>query len=141
MNLATKLKISKSVHQQILEAFNLKQEDGGILGIKDGVISSFCFDQGNDHDAYTINVIKFSEQLEKWEKEGIAFAGFIHSHVVGEIGEPSIRDFTYVKKFMSKNDWLEELLFPIVYQKDDQKVIQFYLFKNNEFNKLDYIVV
>ena len=134
------LKVSKKVYNQILELFDLKQEDGGILGIKDGVISAFCFDKGDNERAYTINVAKFSDELDKWDQEGIEFVGFIHSHIYGD-GEPSIRDFTYVKKFLSANDWLKELLFPIVYKKDDSTVIQFHLFKDNEFSKLNYIVV
>ena len=49
MNPATKaLNIKKSVIEDIFNSFDLKQEDGGILGVKDDVIVSFCFDKGNN---------------------------------------------------------------------------------------------
>ena len=138
MNPAMKaLNIKKSVIEDIFNSFDLKQEDGGILGMKDDVIVSFCFDKGNNEQEYVINVSKFSQILEEWDKEDISFAGFIHSHPGNGKGEPSIQDFMYLRKFMKANE-LDEILFPIVYLKNEEKTIQFYLFKNNEFIKIDY---
>ena len=141
MNPAMKaLNIRKSVIEDIFNSFDLKQEDGGILGVKDDVIVSFCFDKGNNEQEYTINVSKFSQTLEEWDKENISFAGFIHSHPGQSKGEPSIKDFMYLKRFMKVNE-LDEILFPIVYQRDDEKAIQFYLFKNNEFIEINYLIM
>ena len=141
MNPATKaLNIKKSVIEDIFNSFDLKQEDGGILGVKDDVIVSFCFDKGNNEQEYIINVSKFSKTLEEWDDQDIAFAGFIHSHPGKSKGEPSMQDFMYLKRFMKANE-LDELLFPIIYSKNGEKVIQFYLFKNNDFIKIDYLVI
>ncbi len=135
------LNIRKAVLQQILDSFDLKQEDGGVLGMKENTIVSFCFDKGNDENEYTINVLKFSKTLEEWDEQGIEFSGFIHSHIGESDGKPSIKDFLYLKKFMKVNDGLKEILFPIVFSKNNTKEINFFLFKNNEFIKLDYLVV
>ena len=141
MNPATKaLNIRKSVIEDIFNSFDLKQEDGGILGVKDDVIVSFCFDKGNSEEEYVINVSKFSKTLEKWDEQDISFAGFIHSHPGKSKGEPSLQDFMYLKRFMKANE-LDELLFPIVYLKNEEKTIQFYLFKHNEFIKIDYLIM
>ena len=135
------LNIKKSVIEDIFNSFDLKQEDGGILGIKDNVIVSFCFDKGNCEREYTINVAKFSETLEEWDKQEIEFAGFIHSHPGQNSGQPSLKDFMYLRKFMKANEDLKEVLFPIVFMKNNIKTIQFYLFKDNEFSKIDYFVI
>lgn len=125
-------KIKKDIYRQIIESFDLKQEDGGVLGMHDDVITSFCFDKGNSQKEYQIIVGKFTEVVEKWDEEGIEFVGFIHSHTNGE-NRPSIYDFMYVKKFLKANPDIESLDFPIVYLKDGKIDIQYYIFKQNEF--------
>lgn len=124
--------IKKEIYKRIINSFDLINEDGGILGYQDGVIAAFFFDKGKGKDSYQINVQSFSHILDEWENNNISFAGFIHSHVDGK-GEPSIYDLIYLKKFMKMNDELDELLFPIVYRKNDVKTIKFFVFKSNEF--------
>ena len=136
--LAMMVCVKKEVLKEIYNSFNLQQEDGGILGKKDNVIVSFCFDKGDNKHEYTINVSKFSNALEEWEKQDIEFVGFIHSHIKENEGEPSLKDFMYLRKFMKLNTVLNEIIFPIVYRQNNIKTIQFYLFKDNKFTKINY---
>ena len=132
--------IRKDIFNNIIDSFDLIDEDGGILGCQDDVITTFFFNKGDNKDSYHIDIQLFSDVLDEWEKDNISFAGFIHSHVDGK-GEPSIYDLIYLRKFMKMNDELEEILFPIVYKKNDMKVIKFFVFKNNEFIECDYSLV
>lgn len=133
-------KIKKDIYRQIIGLFDLKQEDGGILGMRNLVITSFCFDKGNSQKEYQINVNKFTEVVEKWDEQGIEFAGFIHSHTNGE-NRPSIYDFMYVKKFLKANPDIESLDFPIVYLKDGKVSVQYYIFEQNEFIPVNILEV
>ena len=133
------MKLSRNVYNEILKSFDLKQEDGGILGMKDDTIVSFCFDKGDKESEYTINVSKFSNVMDEWDQKGISFAGFIHSHLHGF--NPSFNDLIYLKRFLKANEDIQELYFPIVYKNEGKVDIRFYVFKNNGFEEISYILV
>lgn len=133
-------KIKRNIYSQIIELFDLKQEDGGILGMKDDAISSFCFDKGTCQKNYQINVNKFASEVEKWDEEGITFVGFIHSHITND-KEPSLTDLIYVRKFLSANQDIEQIDFPIVYSDNGKVAIQYYIFKQNQFIPIDILLV
>lgn len=128
----TDRKIYRHIYQEIVSSFDFKQEDGGILGIKDDVISAFCFDKGHRKNGYDINIDKFMNTVEEWDEQGIEFAGFIHSHVTDNV-EPSLTDLMYVRKFLKANKEIDSVDFPILGIKDNQLVVQYYIFKDNQF--------
>ena len=128
----TDRKIYRHIYQEIISSFDFQQEDGGILGIKDDVISAFCFDKGSRKNGYDINIDKFMNTVEKWDEQGIEFIGFIHSHITDNI-EPSLTDLMYARKFLKANEDIESIDFPILGIKNNQLIIQYYIFKNNQF--------
>ena len=132
-----KIAIKRSVYDNIIRLFDCKKEDGGIIGIKDGIISAFFFNPGNEMDGYHIDVQKFSRVVEEWDKEDIEFVGFIHSHPFGEY-EPSLKDFAYLRKFLKANPDLKSLHFPVVFKKSEKVEISYFIFEENEFKPIEF---
>lgn len=136
----SKVLIKRTVYQDILNLFSLEKEDGGILGIKDGIISAFFFNPGTNLDSYHIDTKKFSMVVEEWEEQGIDFIGFVHSHPYGD-SEPSLKDFSYLKAFQKANPDLKCIHFPVIYKHNCQTVIDYYVFSNNQMSVVEYLVV
>lgn len=91
-------------------------EQGGILGMKDGVISAFVLDnseQKTESAEYSPNTQFLNRQIEKWADEGIEFCGILHSHPSGQT-TLSGSDMEYIKELYHVNPWLEKTYFPLI---------------------------
>ena len=91
-------------------------EQGGILGMKDGVISAFVLDnseQKTESAEYSPNTQFLNRQIEKWADEEIEFCGILHSHPSGQT-TLSGSDMEYIKELYHVNPWLEKTYFPLI---------------------------
>ncbi|HCJ93218.1 MAG TPA: hypothetical protein DHV92_07870 [Ruminococcaceae bacterium] len=91
-------------------------EQGGILGMKNGVISAFVLDnseQKTESAEYSPNTQFLNRQIEKWADEGIEFCGILHSHPSGQT-TLSGSDMEYIKELYHVNLWLEKTYFPLI---------------------------
>lgn len=91
-------------------------EQGGILGMKNGVISAFVLDnseQKTESAEYSPNTQFLNRQIEKWADEGIEFCGILHSHPSGQT-ILSGSDMEYIKELYHVNLWLEKTYFPLI---------------------------
>lgn len=91
-------------------------EQGGILGMKNGVISAFVLDnseQKTESAEYSPNTQFLNRQIEKWADEGIEFCGILHSHPSGQT-TLSGSDMEYIKELYHVNPWLEKTYFPLI---------------------------
>jgi len=82
----------------------VKAETGGILGMKDGKICKFFFDNEGDcsHITYSPNIERINKELEGWTDEDVVYMGAIHSHPGGII-RPSMPDVKYVEQILRHN--------------------------------------
>lgn len=89
-------------------------EQGGALGIENGVVSRYYHDTQARCDC---NLFQPSPLLNVllvvWKQEGIAFAGLIHSHPA-EWPELSEGDLDYVRKLLRSNPELPAVLMGIM---------------------------
>lgn len=91
-------------------------EQGGILGMKNGVISAFVLDnseQKTESAEYSPNTQFLNRQIEKWADEGIEFCGILHSYPSGQT-TLSGSDMEYIKELYHVNLWLEKTYFPLI---------------------------
>ena len=114
------MKIKRKVLEEIRSTIGTQEpETGGILGINDGVVCAFYFDKNAEHriGEYSPNTSDVNLKLAEWAKQGIAFAGIIHSHPNGlsELSEGDREGIFTVLKAIPKVD---KLYFPIVTNDD-----------------------
>ena len=91
-------------------------EQGGILGIKGGIVCVYEHDdsaQSRERAVYSPNVSFLNQCIEKWDESGIEFCGIVHSHPVGQ-DTLSSGDMDYIKALYSANPQLEKIFFPLV---------------------------
>lgn len=117
--------ITESVYQEIMDTIgSASPESGGILGIKDGVISDFCLDENpsGTGNTYIPDLARLNSVLQMWHQTGVEFAGVIHSHP-SDMRQLSYADIRYAMQIMNAND-LCGVYFPLVFP--DTKEIFFY---------------
>lgn len=126
------IKINKVINE-ILDYFNdFSFENGGALGIKDNVISSFYPVKNIDSDrrAYSPSFDDLNAALEYFESNGMSFAGIIHSHNISVHGNgcnnPSKQDIDFYRNFAETNSDFAPLLFPIITIIKGEKTITWY---------------
>ena len=105
--------IDSSVYKDILETIgNAPIESGGIIGIKNNVICAYYFDKCtyNKESKYVPNISRLNSVIKKWHKQGIEFAGIVHSHP-NSYNKPSLSDGDYAKILMENNNFLNRLFF------------------------------
>lgn len=112
------MKITESVYKKIYDKFPVPPpEQGGILGIKNGVICEYYHDSSNfitDRAVYEPDVDALNPKIEQWSNQGIEFAGIIHSHLSGQ-NSLSSGDEEYIKAlFKVLPEKVKELYFPII---------------------------
>jgi len=111
------VKIKESVYESIvLHLPPAPPEHGGILGMKDGVISAFVLDnseQGTESAEYSPNTQFLNRQIEKWVDEGTEFCGILHSHPSGQT-TLSGSDMKYIEELYRVNSSLKKTYFPLV---------------------------
>ena len=88
-------------------------EQGGILGMKNGVIVLDNSEQKTESAEYSPNTQFLNRQIEKWADEGIEFCGILHSHPSGQT-TLSGSDMEYIKELYHVNLWLEKTYFPLI---------------------------
>lgn len=82
-------------------------EKGGIIGIKEGAIAEFYFDENAIcfEKLYIPNITSLDCIINgQWEEEKLEFAGFVHSHPNNSI--ISEDDVIYIKSILKCNDIL-----------------------------------
>lgn len=93
---------------------NRQIEQGGILGMSDGVLSHYYHDARADCDR---NLFRPSADLvgviDRWQRAGICFVGLIHSHPADR-PELSPSDIHYAHSFLRSNPRLPALLMGIM---------------------------
>ena len=117
--------ITESVYREIMGTIgSVSPESGGILGLKDGVISDFCFDENpsGTGNTYIPDLARLNSALQMWHQTGVEFAGVIHSHP-SDMRQLSYADIRYAMQIMNVND-LCGVYFPLVFP--DTKEIFFY---------------
>ena len=107
--------LSSSVETQLREKLcGQSVEQGGALGIENGVVSRYYHDTQAKRDcnlfqpSLMLNVV-----ITVWKQEGIAFAGLIHSHPA-DWPELSAGDLDYVRKLLQANPQIPAVLMGIM---------------------------
>ena len=118
------MKISQNVYLKIMSSYPLPPpEQGGIMGMKNGVICEYFHDNSSDeiHKAvYELDVDVLNRKIQEWSEQNIQFAGIVHSHMLGQ-NTLSSGDREYIKVlFNNLPEWIDELYFPIVIPESKQ---------------------
>lgn len=126
------MKIKKETVSKINASFEAyTTECGCLLGMKDGVVCEILFDSGTNNVAeYSPNIALFNEILKKWAKNGINFAGIIHSHP-NDCCVLSYEDEKTIKKICKAINSDYALYFPIFTYCDGAPIITVYKYENN----------
>lgn len=128
------MEITQEVYDKIYKFIGQHQpERGGMLGRNNrGIITHFypdsngkCSYAAYDPDIKTLNIV-----IKEWEKDGIEFCGFVHSHPQGIIS-PSYTDKEYSSKILDCFKSLDFLWLPIVQTTSN----------NSKFQLLPYLVI
>lgn len=119
--------ITYNTYQAIVTApAELPPETGGLLGIKDGCVCAFVFDEGIPSGrmcGYIPDTKRFNSILTEWQKEDISFAGMVHTHYF-DVKTLSIPDKAYIAKIMhSMPSVIQELYFPLVVMPQRELVV------------------
>lgn len=111
------MKILSEVYDQIIQCPSVPPEKGGILGVKNGVVCSCCFDNNlsqTNNAVYIPDVDFLNAKIREWEENDIAFSGIFHSHPKNQ-PELSADDIEYIKViFQAMPTSIKTLYFPIV---------------------------
>ena len=109
--------ISKDVREGILSNIcRYQHETGGIIGAdEEGKIIAFQFDQIHDPALYEYRPnTEFLHQVlqNDWQKSGIQFAGFVHSHLLNDA--LSKADLEYARMILQNNPFLPSVLMGVI---------------------------
>lgn len=111
------MKIKRTTYEYIISKFDtVPPEQGGILGMKDGVVCEYIHDNSKtdtDRAVYEPNVSFLNDCISKWFDEGCDFCGIVHSHPRGQ-DTLSSSDIEYINLLFQMNPWIENMLFPII---------------------------
>lgn len=110
--------IIKNVYDEILKSYSLPPpEQGGILGVKNGIVCEYYHDDSvgtTENAVYVPKVAVLNKKIEEWSAEKIIFGGIIHSHLLGQ-SELSAGDEEYIKRlFELLSPKINLLYFPII---------------------------
>lgn len=112
------MRITKDVYEKIQSKYVMPPpEQGGIIGIKNGVVCEYYHDSFcgfTDKAIYEPAVDILNQKIEEWLENDIQFAGIVHSHVLGQDALSS-GDINYIKVlFDNFPEWIDELYFPVI---------------------------
>lgn len=111
------MKVLSDVYERIIQCPSVPPEKGGILGIKNGVICSYFYDNNppkSNSAIYIPNVDFLNAKIHEWEEKDIGFGGIFHSHLVNQ-PKLSADDIEYIKFiFQAMPASIKSLFFPIV---------------------------
>lgn len=132
-----RVNMTQEVFNKIKETIGEKRaETGGMLGIKNGIIENFYFDQLGSCSGitYSPDVDSINKLLNReWNPNGINLIGFIHSHPAGIIA-PSHGDKVYAQRILNAIPDMEYIYLPIVQSSGnmvDFKVYSYIAFLND----------
>ena len=115
--------IKPDIRKQIAVTL-IRDEMGGILGsAEDGTVTHYHFDVSGritETNAYVPDVRALNQVLIKWHKEGIRFAGFVHSHVY-PARNLSPADIEYARKIV-ETCGLDHILMLLYLPKTDELI-------------------
>lgn len=133
-----KMKILKETYSRLLNSYSsaVPPEEGGILGIRNGIVCAYKHDSSvklYDSAQYVPNTEFLNSVIPDWEKDGIVFAGMVHSHIPHEKDlSASDRDYA-VQILQAMPDYIDKLFFPIVLE--GKELIVFSVCKGSEIQK------
>lgn len=119
------MKIKHKTYKEILSHYtSAPPERGGILGMKDGLVSDYIHDNTRpilNRAIYVPNTELLNRCIEEWAEKGIEFCGFVHSHPKGQ-NTLSGGDMEYIKLLYEVNPQLKNTYFPLVLNGRELKV-------------------
>lgn len=109
--------ILNSIYNRLLlENADVPYETGGILGGRNGVVTTHFSDNGANiikPCSYTPNVKVLNEVIYDWQHEDICFMGIYHTHFGSE--SLSLGDKSYIDEIVKAMPTeIEKLYFPII---------------------------
>ena len=118
--------LADSVIKQIQATLTIP-ESGGILGVREGrTVSEFYYDSTGTTDArnYIPDVDSLNAVLRDWNRRGIKFVGFVHSHPPNKenLSKP---DKKYANKIKT-HCGMDEILM-LIYLPEGKKICQYVL--------------
>lgn len=123
------ISIKKDVYYEICRLLKEHHyESGGIIGMKNDEVVKFQFDSFGSKKLfeYYPNTDFFEKIInENWSKNGILFAGIVHSHLHN--GNISQQDILYSRRIIEANMSIAELLMGIVDLSKQNDLIRWYL--------------
>lgn len=128
------MKIKHSVLKELLQGIHDKgYETGGILGGRNGIVTSFLQDEGMPSKyccEYIPNVDLLNQTIETWSDDNIEFMGIYHTHY-HDIKTLSKGDCEYITNIMdAMPDEISELFFPLVVF-PQKEVVVYSAYKND----------
>ena len=112
-----RVKIQKETCEEILSRYSpAPPEEGGILGMRGGVICRYVHDVSRpvtDRAVYVPDTAFLNRCIAGWFDEGIDFCGIAHSHPAGQ-DTLSSGDLAYIEKLYRANGQLGTLYFPLI---------------------------
>lgn len=122
------MKLLQNVYLKMLNSYPIPPpEQGGIMGIKNSIVCEYYHDNtknATDRAVYVPDIDALNQKIEEWNRNGIQFAGIIHSHLL-EQNTLSSGDKEYIKQiFNNLPKDIDELYFPIIIP-DSKQVVSF----------------
>jgi len=135
-----KIHINKTVYEAIINSLTESEfEEGGIIDIKNNVISHFKKDVTpllSSEKCYIPNTEYLEDVIDDWCDCGISFAGIVHSHTKNP--QPSNEDLLYAQETIEYNR-LTNIILGIVTTSDS--TLHLYNVTSNNFTKLEYTII
>ena len=118
--------LADSVIREIQAALTIP-ESGGILGVREGrMVSEFYHDSTGTTDArnYIPDIDSLNAVLRDWNRRGIKFVGFVHSHPPNKenLSKPDKKYANKIKTYCG----MDEILM-LIYLPDLQTIYQYVL--------------
>lgn len=127
------LLITASAYRKLLQVPQVPPETGGILGMKNGMISEVYLDTAKPvlgRAMYIPDVNVLNRQIGAWQNNSVEFAGLFHSHPPDQ-KELSRKDEIYAVEILkAMPDTIRKLFFPIIIP--GQAVIAFSAVRQND---------
>lgn len=126
--------ILENVYRKIMKSFpEVPPENGGILGIRDGIVCQYYHDKSNqilENAIYVPDIRWMNWCIQEWEDKQISFGGIVHSHMPGQ-KTLSNSDKKYIKQIINgMPGYIKELYFPIIIPQEE--IICYRAYKHNQ---------
>lgn len=119
------MKIKYRTYKEVMaHCTSAPPERGGILGMKDGLVSDYIHDNARpilNRAIYAPDIKFLNKCIEEWAEKGIEFCGIVHSHPNGQ-DTLSSGDMEYIKVLYEVNPQIKNSYFPLVLNGREFKV-------------------